>query len=87
MPHDASASEQSPYIARLADWLVRHRGGLLGFAVLLAVLAILPASRLKLDESVESFYASDDPYLLAQDRKSTRLNSSHTDISRMPSSA
>ena len=30
----------------------------------------------------------DDPVLLVhQDRKSTRLNSSHTDISRMPSSA
>ena len=28
-----------------------------------------------------------DPRLHAQDRKSTRLNSSHTDISRMPSSA
>ena len=26
-------------------------------------------------------------YLYARDRKSTRLNSSHTDISRMPSSA
>ena len=28
-----------------------------------------------------------DPTQQAQDRKSTRLNSSHTDISRMPSSA
>ena len=27
------------------------------------------------------------PVVAAQDRKSTRLNSSHTDISRMPSSA
>ena len=26
-------------------------------------------------------------FLIIQDRKSTRLNSSHTDISRMPSSA
>ena len=30
---------------------------------------------------------SDDTILHRQDRKSTRLNSSHTDISRMPSSA
>ena len=29
----------------------------------------------------------DRPFLVAADRKSTRLNSSHTDISRMPSSA
>ena len=28
-----------------------------------------------------------DPQQMASDRKSTRLNSSHTDISRMPSSA
>ena len=28
-----------------------------------------------------------DPLRIIQDRKSTRLNSSHTDISRMPSSA
>ena len=31
--------------------------------------------------------AGDIDYLLRVDRKSTRLNSSHTDISRMPSSA
>ena len=33
-----------------------------------------------------SGYATDNTCLL-EDRKSTRLNSSHTDISRMPSSA
>ena len=32
-------------------------------------------------------YAVDYRYLGVSDRKSTRLNSSHTDISRMPSSA
>ena len=31
--------------------------------------------------------ADDNPYAYDADRKSTRLNSSHTDISRMPSSA
>ena len=31
--------------------------------------------------------AREVPGLALQDRKSTRLNSSHTDISRMPSSA
>ena len=28
-----------------------------------------------------------EPFMIPYDRKSTRLNSSHTDISRMPSSA
>ena len=34
-----------------------------------------------------SLVDDDDPILRRVDRKSTRLNSSHTDISRMPSSA
>ena len=42
-------------------------------------------------EAARSFGASeefcDEIGILATDRKSTRLNSSHTDISRMPSSA
>ena len=33
------------------------------------------------------YYFPLDKYFLLPDRKSTRLNSSHTDISRMPSSA
>ena len=41
--------------------------------------------------NVKSFCIQDSPRrahsIAAQDRKSTRLNSSHTDISRMPSSA
>ena len=36
---------------------------------------------------IESIKWLDDMDLVAVDRKSTRLNSSHTDISRMPSSA
>ena len=32
-------------------------------------------------------YSPESPTLANEDRKSTRLNSSHTDISRMPSSA
>ena len=37
---------------------------------------------------LEVDYASEiTPAVVTQDRKSTRLNSSHTDISRMPSSA
>ncbi len=65
MPHDASSSGPTSTLATVADWLIRHRRGLLGLALLLAAAAIVPASRLTLDESVESFYAPDDPYLLA----------------------
>ena len=35
------------------------------------------------NEQIQSYFL----YLVKEDRKSTRLNSSHTDISRMPSSA
>lgn len=34
------------------------------FGVVLVVAAIAPASRLELDESIESFYAPDDPHLI-----------------------
>ncbi|MCA9076616.1 MAG: MMPL family transporter [Planctomycetaceae bacterium] len=64
MPPDASELERAPRLARVADWLVQHRGVLFVAAILLVIAAGYPASRLKLDESVESFYAPDDPYLL-----------------------
>ena len=38
-------------------------------------------------DQAESALYSDDDSAISRDRKSTRLNSSHTDISRMPSSA
>ena len=40
-----------------------------------------------LRKNMTGHLSSSNPYLSAPDRKSTRLNSSHTDISRMPSSA
>ena len=40
-----------------------------------------------LEDVVKSVYLVEDKYIVKLDRKSTRLNSSHTDISRMPSSA
>ncbi len=52
-------------LARLADGLIRHDRVLLIIGLLLAVAAIWPASRLRLDESIESFYAPDNPHLLA----------------------
>ena len=39
------------------------------------------------ENGVNAAVALAEKYLLEKDRKSTRLNSSHTDISRMPSSA
>ncbi|MFG0333845.1 MAG: RND family transporter, partial [Maioricimonas sp. JB049] len=50
---------------QLARLLLRYRVGLLIAGLLLTALAIEPASRLELDESIESFYAEDDPYLAA----------------------
>ena len=38
---------------------------LLGICAALVALLWIPASRLQLDESIESFYAQNDPYLLA----------------------
>lgn len=50
---------------RLAQLLLRYRVALLIVGLLLTLLAIRPASQLELDESIESFYAEDDPYLAA----------------------
>ena len=44
--------------------VVRFRGCGLAVAIVLAILAVGPASRLTLDESIESFYAPDDPLLI-----------------------
>ncbi|MCA8998098.1 MAG: MMPL family transporter, partial [Planctomycetaceae bacterium] len=54
--------------ARLAEW----KTVLLLIGGLLVLLLAVPASRLKLDESIESFYTPDDPFLLAyQESKRT----------------
>jgi predicted RND superfamily exporter protein len=49
----------------MAEWLARHRWGLLFFTAIVSILLISPALSLKLDESIESFYAPDDPFLQA----------------------
>ena len=49
----------------LVDWLVRHRIGLMFVALSATALAIGPARRLTLNESIESFYAPGDPDLQA----------------------
>ncbi len=47
----------------LADRLIRWRQPLLLVAALLTILSLIPASRLRLDQSIESFYAPDNPHL------------------------
>ena len=49
------------------------------------ILATAPHSKI-IEEGISERYAKNKPFVF-RDRKSTRLNSSHTDISRMPSSA
>ena len=60
---------------------VGHAGTLDPMATGVLVLGVERATRLL------GHLALRDKEYLATDRKSTRLNSSHTDISRMPSSA
>jgi len=56
----------------LANLLVRWRWPLLAVAVALTAAAVIPAGRLKLDRSIESLYADDDPILLSY-RRSKKL--------------
>jgi uncharacterized protein len=48
-----------------ADVLGRFRWWLLGITVIISACLSVPAFRLELDESIESFYAEGDPYLQA----------------------
>lgn len=56
----------------IANLLVRWRWPLLVAAAVLTAAAVVPAGRLKLDRSIESLYADDDP-LLIEYRHSKRL--------------
>lgn len=61
-----------PFTIRAAHWLVVWKWGLLIVAIVLTATLAGPASRLSLDESIESFYAEGDPYLEAyRDSKAT----------------
>ena len=53
------------WLGAVADRLIRWRVALFVAGALLAGLAVIPASRLQLDESIESFYSPDDPQLIA----------------------
>ncbi|MBX3440810.1 MAG: MMPL family transporter [Planctomyces sp.] len=50
-------------LERVGGWLARRRVLLLLTAVVLTALAAVPASRLSLDESIESFFPPGDPLL------------------------
>lgn len=51
-------------LAPLADFLVRYRIGLFVAAVAISAFAFVEASKLTLEQSIESLYALDDPHLL-----------------------
>lgn len=48
---------------RFVDALIRHRLPLLIAGVVVTLISSVPASRLTFDQSIESFYAPDDPHL------------------------
>ena len=60
------------------------------FELLIAVILSAQATDISVNKATQKLYpVANTPAQIAAlgDRKSTRLNSSHTDISRMPSSA
>jgi uncharacterized protein len=60
----APAADGGGWLGWLADRLIRWRVPLFLTGALLVALAVPPALRLQLDESIESFYSADDPHLL-----------------------
>jgi predicted RND superfamily exporter protein len=59
-----SQASRSRGLALLADFLVRYRIGLFIGAVAISAFAFVEASKLTLEQSIESLYALDDPHLL-----------------------
>jgi Predicted exporters of the RND superfamily len=55
--------DQRDFWSWFGRWLARYRWGLLVFTAIVSVALIEPASRLKLDESIESLYDDKDPLL------------------------
>ena len=64
-PVASDASGIGSFVDSLLAWVLSHRVILLIAAVLVAVLSIGPAGRLKFDQSIESLYSDDDPHLAA----------------------
>ena len=65
---------------RFGHWVLRHRWAIILLSLLAVFAAASGGARLSFTTNYRVFFSEED-------RKSTRLNSSHTDISRMPSSA
>ncbi len=57
------AARERTWQSRFAGWLARWKGLLLVFALVLGAVAFWPAQHLHLDESIESFFAPEDPLL------------------------
>ena len=51
-------------LARLVDFLIRRRLPILIASVIVTVLAVVPASRLSFNETIESMFSDDDPHLV-----------------------
>ena len=64
-PQSPTQTPDAHMPAAIAEFLTRYRWPLLGVALLLGALAVVPASQLALDRSIESLYSTDDPRLLA----------------------
>ncbi|MBX7164852.1 MAG: MMPL family transporter [Pirellulales bacterium] len=64
MQQRSDHSDLSPAVKGFAAHLVAWRNVLLGIGVIIAVLSVEPASRLRFDRSMENMFAEDDPVLI-----------------------
>lgn len=62
---DVMNEPRPAWTARLTEVLLRRRGEVLLAAIFLALLAAIPASQLKFDQSIEALYAPSNPRLIA----------------------
>ena len=83
MQRDINMSLQNSYLNSLPEWMVTVQadGKILGYTSGAVIAYLKPGTGQKALYNIRNITPLDI------DRKSTRLNSSHTDISRMPSSA
>src|SRR5688572_22436222 len=58
-----SANERKPWLLRLAEWLVRWKVSLLVLSLVITAAALPLSLKIDLDESIESFFAPNDPLL------------------------
>ena len=85
-----ATAEASRYTANNATWFLMRHAAYLGLALAAAITVFLVPARLWQKAAAWLFVAGVAGLVLVLvpgDRKSTRLNSSHVSLSRMPSSA